>query len=131
MEKRRMMGIVGIIISIAMIITLGILLSMQHIELLFKKTIPVSNIVELENCQEGDYIQLEVANAYLTEYSYEENGKQVAKFVDIDINGKALLAVVENQFAEKIEKRRFRKFDHRRCFATYYTRGHASQYRRN
>lgn len=126
MEKRRMIGIIGVIMSIAIIITLGILLSIQHIELLFKKTISVSNIVELENCQEGDYIQLKVTNAYLTDYTYEKNGKQVAKFVDIDINGKALLAVVENEFAEKIEKRRFRKFNDRRCFTAYYSRGHAS-----
>lgn len=67
-----------------------------------KETKEVNNIVELENCKEGDYIRLKVSRAYGTDYWYEEDGKQVARFIDIEMNGKALIALVEKEEAERI-----------------------------
>lgn len=91
--------ITGAIISLIVAVVLVIILSTQNIGLIFKPTIEISNIVELEKCKEGDYISLEFSKAYLTEYTYGEN----AKFVDIDVNGQALICIVENEIASKIE----------------------------
>lgn len=94
-----MKNIIGAISSLIVAIALVIFLSTQNIGLIFKPTIEVSNIVKLEKCKEGDYIHLEFSDAYLTEYSYGEN----AKFVDIDVNGQALICIAENKIASKIE----------------------------
>lgn len=98
-----MRHIIGAILSFIVAVVLVIFLSTQNIGLIFKPTIEVSNIVELEKCEEGDYIRLEFSDAYLTEYTYGEN----AKFVDIDVNGQALICIAENKIASKIESKDF------------------------
>jgi len=97
-----MKNIIGLVISFIIIVCLGIFLGTQNIGIIFKETIEVSNIVELEKCKEGDYISLEVSNAYLTDYSFEN-----ARYVDIDVNGQALICVVDNEIASKIENNDF------------------------
>ena len=97
-----MKNIIGLVVSLIIIVCLGIFLGTQNIGIIFKETIEVSNIVELEKCKEGDYISLEVSNAYLTDYSFEN-----VRYVDIDVNGQALICVVDNEIASKIENSDF------------------------
>lgn len=99
-----MKNIIGIVSSLVVTIVIVIFLSTQNIGLIFKPTIEVENIVELEKCKEGDYIKLEISNAYLTQYNYGEN----AQFVDIDVNGKAFICIVENEIANEIENGNFK-----------------------
>ena len=94
-----MKHIIGAIASLIVAVVIVIFLSTQNVGLIFKPTVEVDNIVELEKCKEGDYIYLKFSNAYLTEYTYGDN----AKFVDIDVNGKAFICIVENEIASQIE----------------------------
>lgn len=88
-----------IIIIVVSLIIIGIIIS-----ILFnvKDIKEIHNIVELENCVEGDFIRLKISRAYATDYWYEKNGMQVARFIDIEMNGKALIALVEKEEAEKL-----------------------------
>lgn len=88
-----------IIIIVVSLIIIGIITS-----ILFnvKNVKEVHNIVELENCAEGDFIRIKISRAYATDYWYEKDGIQVARFIDIEMNGKALIALVEKEEAEKL-----------------------------
>lgn len=88
-----------IIIVVVSLIILGIITS---ILLNVKNAKEVHNIVELENCVEGDFIRVKISRAYATDYWYEKDGIQVARFIDIEMNGKALIALVEKEEAEKL-----------------------------
>lgn len=102
MENIRKKGVIGIVVCFIFFITFVIILINQNWEYAFQKEKEVTNIVELGECKEGDWIRLKFNRAYGTDYWYEKQGEQVARFIDIEVNGKALIALVERNQAEKI-----------------------------
>lgn len=100
---KQIRSIIGIIICIIILIVLTITLSKQNIGKMFVKTKQVNNIVEFNECSEGDFVKVKVTKAYETEHSFQnEKGQDVAKYIDIELNGYALIAVVENSIVQDI-----------------------------
>ncbi len=104
MEKIRIRGIVGTIICSVVFCVFIVLLLTQNLEYFFQEPKVVENIVELGQCKEGERIRLKFTRAYGTDYWYEENGNRLARFIDIEVNGKAFIALVEKTKAEEILK---------------------------
>lgn len=98
-HKRR---IIAITICLITLIVSIVLLLTQNLAYAFKNTKEVNNIIELEECNDGDMIRLKFSYAYGTNYWYEENGVQVARFLDIEVNGKALIALVDKEVADRV-----------------------------
>lgn len=100
---KQIRSIIGIIICIIILVVLAITLSKQNLGNMFVKIKNVNNIVEFNECSEGDFVKVKVTKAYETEHSFKnENGQDVAKYIDIELNGYALIAVVENNIAQNI-----------------------------
>lgn len=102
MENIRKKGFIGIIVCLLLFIVLGMIALGQDWKNVWKEVKEISNIVELEHCKEGDWIRLTFHHAYETDYWYEPKGEQVARFIDIEVNGHALIALVEKQEAQRI-----------------------------
>lgn len=86
-----------------MLVVLTITLSKQNLRNIFVKIKEVNNIVEFNECSEGDFVKVKVTKAYETEHSFQnEKGQDVAKYIDIELNGYALIAVVENSIVQDI-----------------------------
>ena len=102
MERTHRREIIGIVICIVFLVIFIIIFSNQNLKYMFSSPKEINNIVELSNCEEGDWIKLKFNRAYGTDYWYEENGNKVACFVDIDVNGKAFIAIVEDKKAKEI-----------------------------
>ena len=102
---KKMLKIRSIILIVFCIVVLGVLvfqLSKTDLKYSFKGGKEINNIVELENTKEGTYVNLKVSRAYETEYLYYEDDKQVGKFIDIEMNGKVLIAILDTKTAEKV-----------------------------
>lgn len=69
----------------------------------FKEPCIVTSIQELENCMtKTKYITIKTNKIYTTDYVYKTNKNTEALFIDIDIEGKSLIAVVEKEKAEQL-----------------------------
>lgn len=100
---KQIRSIIGIIICIIILVVLTITLNNQNLGNMFVRTKQVNNIVEFNECSEGDFVKVKVTKSYETEHSFKnEKGQDVAKYIDIELNGYALIAVVENNIAQDI-----------------------------
>lgn len=102
---KQIRSVIGIIICIIMLVLLTITLSKQNLKNLFVKEKLVNNIVDFNECTQGDFVKVKVTKAYETQHNLQnEQGKDVAKYIDVELNGYALIAIVENSIAQEVLK---------------------------
>ena len=62
----------------------------------------INNIVELEHTEEGSYVRVKYNKAYETDQLYYIKYEPVGKFIDIEINGKVLVSILDLDTAKSI-----------------------------
>lgn len=69
----------------------------------FKSNCQVSSINDLKSCYASNrYVQINFTTAYQTEYVYEENNTAKAYYIDIDLEGYGLIAIVPKDVGDEI-----------------------------
>ncbi len=70
---------------------------------LFKPTCSIKTIEDYERCKkENQYVTITTDQIYETDYTYQLNGKEQGVFIDIDIEGKSLIALVSKEESNKL-----------------------------
>jgi hypothetical protein len=95
-------AITALIVCVVVLVVLIINLTNIDLKYAFQGPKQINNIIELNNTKEGTIIKLKFKRAYETGYSYYVNDEPVAQFLDIEINGKALISIVKNEEVERI-----------------------------
>ena len=70
---------------------------------LLKGKCVVDSVSDVEKCKdENPYVKINFDAIYDTTYVYQLNEKTVAKYLDIDLDGKSLISLVDKNTAEKL-----------------------------
>lgn len=95
----------GIIFIIFILFLVFFLINIREKKLLdiFKEPCIVTSTQELQNCvTKNKYLTIKTNKIYTTDYIYKTTNSTEALFIDIDIEGKSLIAVVEKKKAENL-----------------------------
>lgn len=101
-RKKEAFKAIGFSIIIAVLLFASISSGVKYNEIL-KKEYTINNISDLSKYQENSsYVNIKTNAVYSTKYGFFIDNKQVAEFVDIDIEGASLIALVPIDEAKKI-----------------------------
>lgn len=70
---------------------------------IFKKECVIESIDDIDICKtKNQYVKVRFDDAYNTTYAYFEGDKELAEYVDLDLEGYSLIALVNKSLADKI-----------------------------
>lgn len=70
---------------------------------IFKEECIIESVDDIEVCKNKSYyVKVRFDDAYDTSYVYLENNKEVANYIDIDMDGYSLIVLVDKETAQKI-----------------------------
>lgn len=70
---------------------------------MFTKKCSISNTSDLYQCQkQNSYVKINLTKVYSTTYVYQKHDNTVAYYLDIDLDGKSLISLVDKETAEKV-----------------------------
>lgn len=103
-EKKNLFKIIlSLLFLILIIITFTINNNINNYLDILKPRCIISSISEFEECKnKNSYVTVHTNKIYSTNYVYNENNNTSAIFIDIDLEGKSLIAVIENEIGKDL-----------------------------
>ncbi len=102
-ESLKMIALKKCLLYLGLAVLIGIALWSQDVSDYFKPECVIDSVQDVARCQgENKYVEVNFDTIYQTNYAYTINEKETGLFVDIDLDGYSLIAVVPISYEEDL-----------------------------